>query len=57
MELWDLMDTPAEEQKKFDHVICFISSSPDEVSRPGSLALEMVERVSIMKLCAYIYIY
>ncbi|KAK4746956.1 hypothetical protein SAY87_025993 [Trapa incisa] len=47
VELWDLLDTPAEEKKKFDHVVGLISSSVDEVSMPGSLAMEMIEQVEI----------
>lgn len=42
------MDTPAEELKRFDHITILISSSIDELSRPGSLALEVIEQVNIM---------
>ncbi|OWM87282.1 hypothetical protein CDL15_Pgr022389 [Punica granatum] len=47
VELWDLMDTPAEEQKKFDHITSLISSSVDDVSKPGSLAVEVIEQAEI----------
>ncbi|KAK4783666.1 hypothetical protein SAY86_008040 [Trapa natans] len=47
IELWDLIDIPAEEKKKFDQITCLISSSVDEVSRAGSLALEVIEQVEL----------
>nr|GLL31673.1 T-complex protein 1 subunit eta [Ipomoea trifida] len=37
------LDTPIEEQQRFDHVICLISSSVDEVLSQGSLAIEAIE--------------
>lgn len=45
MELWNLMDTPTDEQKKYDFVTSLISSNVDEVSRSGSLAPEVIEQV------------
>lgn len=45
MELWNLLETSTVEQKKFEHVTCLISSSVDEVSRSGSLSLDVLERV------------
>eukprot|EP01018_Ginkgo_biloba_P006073 Gb_25382 [translate_table: standard] len=47
IELWNLMDTPMEEQKLFDHVTCYISASVDEVTGPGQLALEIIEQAEI----------
>ncbi|XP_010031028.2 65-kDa microtubule-associated protein 5 [Eucalyptus grandis] len=47
MELWNLMDTPTEEQKKYDYVTSLISSNVDEVSKPGSLALEVIEQAEL----------
>lgn len=44
-DLWNLMDTPMEEQSLFDHVTCNISSTVDEVTIPGSLALDLIEQV------------
>ncbi|XP_077242637.1 65-kDa microtubule-associated protein 5-like [Tasmannia lanceolata] len=44
IELWNLMDTPIDEQKRFDHVTCLISASVDEVSRHGCLALDAMEQ-------------
>lgn len=39
------MDVPADERKRFDHVTCLISSSVDEVSGKGCLALDIIEQV------------
>ncbi|CAN1340057.1 65-kDa microtubule-associated protein 2 [Linum perenne] len=44
IDLWNLMDTPAEERKLFDHVTCNISASVDEVTVPGALALDLIEQ-------------
>ncbi|XP_019151778.1 PREDICTED: 65-kDa microtubule-associated protein 5 [Ipomoea nil] len=46
-ELWNLMDTPIKEQQRFDHVICLISSSVDEVLSQGSLAIEVIELTEV----------
>jgi hypothetical protein len=45
IDLWNLMDTPPEERKLFDHVTCNISASVDEVTIPGALALDLIEQV------------
>ncbi|XP_057514143.1 65-kDa microtubule-associated protein 1 isoform X2 [Actinidia eriantha] len=47
MELWSLMDTSVEEQKRFDHVTCLISSSVDEVLKQGCLALDVIEQTEV----------
>ncbi|KAL7204777.1 hypothetical protein ACSBR2_017814 [Camellia fascicularis] len=47
IELWSLMDTSVEEQKRFDHVTCLITSSVDEVSKPGSLSLDAIEQTEV----------
>ncbi|KMZ75604.1 Microtubule-associated protein MAP65-1a [Zostera marina] len=46
-DLWNLMDTPMEEQSLFDHVTCNISSTVDEVTIPGSLALDLIEQAEL----------
>jgi protein regulator of cytokinesis 1 len=46
-DLWDLMDAPKEERRMFDHVTCNRSASVDEVTAPGSLALDLIEEVSL----------
>lgn len=45
IDLWNLMDTPEEERRLFDHVTCNISASVDEVTVPGALALDLIEQV------------
>ncbi|KDP40572.1 hypothetical protein JCGZ_24571 [Jatropha curcas] len=47
LELWNLMDTPNDEQRKWDHVRILISSTVDEVSRHGCLALEVIEQIEV----------
>lgn len=48
IELWSLMNTSSEEQKRFDHVTCLISSSLDGVSKQGCLALDIIEQVILL---------
>uniref|UniRef100_A0ACD5UG59 Uncharacterized protein n=1 Tax=Avena sativa TaxID=4498 RepID=A0ACD5UG59_AVESA len=43
-DLWNLMDTPAEERQLFDHVTCNMSSALDRVTSPGALALDIIEQ-------------
>ncbi|KAF8409643.1 hypothetical protein HHK36_005721 [Tetracentron sinense] len=47
IDLWNLMDTPMEEQSLFDHVTCNISASVDEVTIPGALALDLIEQAEV----------
>ncbi|KAL8144247.1 hypothetical protein V2J09_017279 [Rumex salicifolius] len=47
IDLWNLMDTPDEERQLFDHVTCNISSSVDEVTIPGALALDLIEQAEV----------
>ncbi|KAF3448749.1 hypothetical protein FNV43_RR09462 [Rhamnella rubrinervis] len=46
-EMWNLMDTPVDEQKRFEHVTSLISASFDGVSEPGCLALEVLEQTEV----------
>ncbi|XP_022138901.1 65-kDa microtubule-associated protein 5 [Momordica charantia] len=46
-ELWNLMDAPSDDRKKFDHVTCLMSSSIDEVSGKGCLAIDVIEQVEV----------
>jgi len=48
IDLWNLMDTPTEERRLFDHVTCNISASVDEVTVPGALALDLIEQVKMI---------
>ncbi|KAJ4978699.1 hypothetical protein NE237_009479 [Protea cynaroides] len=47
IELWNLMDTPVDEQKRFDHVTSLISASIGDVPRQGSLALHVIEETEV----------
>ncbi|KAH1046021.1 hypothetical protein J1N35_036805 [Gossypium stocksii] len=47
IELWDLLDTPPDERKRFEHVTSLISLSVDEVLRQGSLGLDIIEQVEL----------
>jgi len=42
------MDAPKEERRMFDHVTCNRSASVDEVTAPGSLALDLIEQVGLI---------
>ncbi|CAI9769496.1 unnamed protein product [Fraxinus pennsylvanica] len=44
IELWNLMDTPIEEQKRFDHVTCLITSTVDEVVSQECLSVNVIEQ-------------
>ncbi|KAL7584757.1 65-kDa microtubule-associated protein 1 [Lactuca sativa] len=46
-KLWNLMDTSEEERSLFDHVTCKISSTVDEVTLPGALALDLIEQAEV----------
>ncbi|CAL5060556.1 unnamed protein product [Urochloa decumbens] len=45
LELWHLMDTPAEEQKRFQGVACNIAASEDEITEPGALSTASIRNV------------
>ncbi|CAN6443456.1 unnamed protein product [Victoria cruziana] len=47
VELWNLMDIPNEERKRFDHVAGLVSASVDEVGDRGVLAIESIEQVEV----------
>ncbi|GMJ11529.1 microtubule-associated proteins 65-1 [Hibiscus trionum] len=47
IDLWNLMDTPGDERRLFDHVTCNISASVDEVTVPGALALDLIEQAEV----------
>ncbi|PKA47290.1 65-kDa microtubule-associated protein 1 [Apostasia shenzhenica] len=46
-DLWNLMDTPMDERRLFDHVTCNISATVDEVTIPGALALDLIEQAEV----------
>nr|XP_024924076.2 65-kDa microtubule-associated protein 1 isoform X2 [Ziziphus jujuba var. spinosa] len=47
IDLWNLMDTPEDERRLFDHVTCNMSASVDEVTVPGALALDLIEEAEV----------
>ncbi|KAK4275396.1 hypothetical protein QN277_018486 [Acacia crassicarpa] len=47
IDLWNLMDTPPEERRLFDHVTCNMSATVDEVTVPGALALDLIEQAEV----------
>ncbi|MCL7048141.1 hypothetical protein MKW94_024620 [Papaver nudicaule] len=47
VELWNLMDTPVNEQSEFQHVTCLICSSTDEILSQGCLALDVIEKTEL----------
>ncbi|TVU33555.1 hypothetical protein EJB05_25380 [Eragrostis curvula] len=46
LELWHLMDTPSEEQRKFQSVACNIAASEDEITQPGTLSIDFIHHVT-----------
>ncbi|XP_047970517.1 65-kDa microtubule-associated protein 3-like [Salvia hispanica] len=45
LELWNLMDTPIEEQQIFQKVTCNIAASEDEITEPGMLSADFINHV------------
>ncbi|KAF0911579.1 hypothetical protein E2562_011202 [Oryza meyeriana var. granulata] len=45
LELWNLMDTPSEEQKRFQSVACNIAASEDEITEPDALSMDFINNV------------
>ncbi|XP_077248895.1 65-kDa microtubule-associated protein 3-like [Tasmannia lanceolata] len=45
LELWNLMDTPVEEQQMFQNVTCNIAASEHEITEPGTLSLDFISYV------------
>lgn len=45
LELWNLMDTPAEEQQMFQNVTCNIAASEHEICSPNALSMEFINHV------------
>ncbi|XP_065013735.1 65-kDa microtubule-associated protein 1-like [Musa acuminata AAA Group] len=46
-DLWNLMDTPMEEQNLFSHVTCNTNCTVDEVTVPGALTLDLIEQAEV----------
>ncbi|CAM8944794.1 unnamed protein product [Rhodiola kirilowii] len=45
LELWNLMDTPTEEQQAFQSVACNIAASEDEITKPNMLSMDSLNNV------------
>ncbi|QCE07558.1 65-kDa microtubule-associated protein 3-like [Vigna unguiculata] len=45
LELWNLMDTPVEEQQMFQNVTCNIAASEHEITEPNTLSVEFINLV------------
>ncbi|XP_073311976.1 65-kDa microtubule-associated protein 5 [Primulina huaijiensis] len=46
-ELWNLMDTPVEEQQKFKPVTCLTAADVDEVFSQGCLSFDVIEQIEV----------
>ncbi|CAL0316684.1 unnamed protein product [Lupinus luteus] len=47
LELWNLMDTPMQEQQVFQNVTCNIAASEDEVTEPNTLSMDLINCVEM----------
>ncbi|GAV89413.1 MAP65_ASE1 domain-containing protein [Cephalotus follicularis] len=45
LELWNLMDTPIEEQQMFQNVTCNVAASEHEVTEPNTLSVDFISNV------------
>ncbi|KAF2292049.1 hypothetical protein GH714_000357 [Hevea brasiliensis] len=45
LELWNLMDTPIEEQQMFQNVTCKIAASEHEITEPNTLSVDFINYV------------
>ncbi|KAA8539835.1 hypothetical protein F0562_026527 [Nyssa sinensis] len=45
LELWNLMDTPIEEQQVFQNVTCNVAASEHEITEPNILSVEFINHV------------
>ncbi|XXG72830.1 hypothetical protein AAC387_Pa07g1841 [Persea americana] len=50
LELWNLMDTPLEEQQMFQNVTCNIAASEHEMKEPGTLSVDFINYVEAVVL-------
>ncbi|KAL6848976.1 hypothetical protein ACP4OV_021559 [Aristida adscensionis] len=42
LEIWNLMDTPVEEQQAFQSITCNIAASEHEVTKPNALSMDLL---------------
>ncbi|PHU19078.1 hypothetical protein BC332_10229 [Capsicum chinense] len=47
IELWNLMDMPMEEKRRFNHVTSLVSFSIDEITRQGSFSFHITEQAEL----------
>ncbi|GFY81967.1 microtubule associated protein (MAP65/ASE1) family protein [Actinidia rufa] len=45
LELWNLMDTPIEEQQMFQNVTCNIAASEHELTEPNMLSVDFINQI------------
>lgn len=45
LELWNLMDTPIEEQQMFQNVTCNVAASEHEITEPNTLSIDFINYV------------
>ncbi|GMJ13542.1 PLEIADE, MICROTUBULE-ASSOCIATED PROTEIN 65-3 [Hibiscus trionum] len=45
LELWNLMDTPIEEQQMFQNVTCNVAASEHEITEPNTLSVDFINYV------------
>lgn len=50
--LWDLMETPLEEQQMFHDVTCNIAASEHEITEPNTLSIDFLSYVSSCSDCS-----
>ncbi|KAF2573793.1 hypothetical protein F2Q70_00004906 [Brassica cretica] len=46
LELWNLMDTPIEEQQEYQQITCNIAASEHEITQANSLSEDFIQYVS-----------
>lgn len=49
MELWNQMETPDEERKYFEEVICALGSPEDDIGCSGVLTHERIKQVRLLE--------
>ncbi|KAL0734395.1 hypothetical protein Bca4012_010605 [Brassica carinata] len=53
LELWNLMDTPIEEQQEYQHITCNIAASEHEITQANSLSEDFIKykRSELEEIC------
>jgi hypothetical protein len=47
------METPLEEQQQFEHITCNIEVTEEDITVPGSLALDIIDQVNMNSVLFY----